>query len=192
MSNIFQIGQLVEPKAGGPTMKVVSVVKGTIQEAYQCSWLVDGKEHSGEFLGEALKAADTPHLLPQEKQGEERSLCPTNQIHNAHVFGANEKSIGEIDHLLIDLVSGKIAYALVSFSGVTLVHRRYPVPWSALRYDPSLQGFRSSITETQLQEAPALTPHMTMDREWETRAHQHYEAPTYWGSTTAHQRSGSS
>ena len=181
MSNVFHVGQLVQAKSGGPEMRVVSVVPGTIQEAYYCSWLVGSEKHSGEFLGEAL--------MPVKDHFPEQSLCSSNTI-TLNVYGAHDQRIGNIDHLLIDMVSGKVAYAVVSFDD--LANRTHPVPWSALKYDPSSKSFRTGITESQLQEAPILSHDSPIDREWETRTHQHYDAPTYWGSTTAHQRPGSS
>ena len=42
----------------------------------------------------------------------------------------------EIDHLLIEKVSGRVAYAVMSFGGfLGLAHSHYPIPWSALKYD---------------------------------------------------------
>jgi hypothetical protein len=44
--------------------------------------------------------------------------------------------MGEIDHLLIDKVSGRVVYAVMSFGGfLNLGHSHYPIPWAALKYD---------------------------------------------------------
>jgi hypothetical protein len=60
-------------------------------------------------------------------------------------------------------------------------HSHYPIPWSALKYDPSLGGYRTGITEAQLRDAPAFSDDSWTDRAWEERTHKHYGAPTYWG-----------
>ena len=39
----------------------------------------------------------------------------------------------------------------------------------------------TGITEAQLKDAPAFSDDSWTDRDWETRTHQHYGAPTYWG-----------
>jgi hypothetical protein len=72
----------------------------------------------------------------------------SEDIQGTEVCGAGGKNIGEIDHLIIDKVSGRVAYAVMSFGGfVGLGHSHYPIPWGALTYDPLLGGFRTSITE---------------------------------------------
>ena len=93
------------------------------------------------------------------------------------------KNIGEIDHLIIDKMSGRVAYAVMSFGGfVGLGHSHYPIPWGALTYDTSLGGFRTNITEQQLRDAPEFSDDSWQDRDWETRTHQYYGTPSYWES----------
>ena len=71
----------------------------------------------------------------------------SEDIQGTEVYGAGGKNIGEIDHLIIDKVSGRVAYAVMSFGGfVGLGHSHYPIPWGALTYDTSLGGFRTDIT----------------------------------------------
>ena len=90
-----------------------------------------------------------------------------------------DEAIGEIDHLLIEKISGRVAYAIMSFGGfLGLAHSHYPIPWSALKYDNTLQGYRTEITEAQLKDAPAFSDDSWTDRDWETRTHQHYRYPS--------------
>jgi PRC-barrel domain protein len=35
------------------------------------------------------------------------------------VYGLGDKEVGEIDHLLIEKVSGRVVYAVISFGGPT-------------------------------------------------------------------------
>ena len=82
----------------------------------------------------------------------------SEDIQGTEVYGAGGKNIGEIDHLIIDKVSGRVAYAVMSFGGfVGLGHSHYPIPWGALTYDTSLGGFRTNITEQQLRDAPEFS-----------------------------------
>jgi len=98
------------------------------------------------------------------------------------VYGAGEEAIGEVDHLLIEKVSGRVAYAVMSFGGfLGLGHSHYPIPWSALKYDTALEGYRTGITEQQLRDAPEFSDDSWEDRDWESRTHEHYGAPPYWG-----------
>nr|WP_309248201.1 PRC-barrel domain-containing protein [Bradyrhizobium japonicum] len=59
-------------------------------------------------------------------------------MQGTEVYGADRKNIGEIDHLIIDKVTGRVAYAVLSLGGfVGLGHSHYPIPWGALKYDTS-------------------------------------------------------
>ena len=56
---------------------------------------------------------------------------------------------------MIDKVSGKVAYAVISFWWFPrLGEDYYPLPWANLKYDPSLEGYRVGVTEDQLKGAP--------------------------------------
>lgn len=111
----------------------------------------------------------------------DHKLISSEDVEGTEVYGPSGSHIGEIDHLMIDKVSGQIAYAVMSFGGfLGLGHSHYPVPWSKLDYDTSLGGFRTDITEQQLRDAPEFSDDAWADRDWETRLHRHYTAPYYW------------
>jgi hypothetical protein len=56
----------------------------------------------------------------------------------------------------------------------------YPIPWSALHYDPAVGGFRTTVTEQMLKDAPQFSDDSWTDRNWEVQWHKHYRAPHYW------------
>ena len=113
----------------------------------------------------------------------DRSLISSEDVEGTEVYGAGDEAIGEIDHLLIEKVSGRVAYAVMSFGGfLGLAHSHYPIPWSALTYDTNLEGFRTNITEEQLRDAPEFSDDSWTDRDWEVRTHRHYGATPYWGA----------
>ncbi len=108
-------------------------------------------------------------------------LISSEDVEGTNVYGAGNKSIGEIDHLLIDKPSGRVAYAVMSFGGfLGLAHSHYPIPWTALQFDTTLNGYRTNITEAQLRDAPDFSDDAWSDRGWESKTHQHYGSPTYW------------
>ena len=48
--------------------------------------------------------------------------------------------------------SGQVAYAVLRFGGfLGIGSDYYPIPWASLNYDTSLGGYRTTITEQQLQ-----------------------------------------
>src|SRR5688500_5227972 len=114
-------------------------------------------------------------------------LISSEDVEGTDVYDSTGKNIGEVDHLMIDKLSGRVAYAVMSFGGfLGLGHSHYPVPWSALNYDTSLNGFRTNVTEEQLRDAPEFSDDSWQDREWEVRTHKHYRAPQYWEGGPSH------
>ena len=111
----------------------------------------------------------------------DRRLISSEDVQGTNVYGIGDEAIGEIDHLLIEKMSGRVAYAVMSFGGfLGLAHSHYPIPWSALKYDTALQGYRTGITEAQLKDAP---PSATIPGPIETGRPELI-------STTAHPRTG--
>src|SRR5580765_2208184 len=107
-------------------------------------------------------------------------LISSEDVEGTNVYDMKGTKIGDVDHLMIDKVSGRVRYAVMSFGGfLGLGHSHYPVPWGALKYDTSLGGFRTNITEQQLKDAPAFSDDTWGDRDWESRTHKHYSAPSY-------------
>ena len=88
----------------------------------------------------------------------DRRLISSEDVEGTEVYGTGDEVIGEIDHLLIEKVSGRVAYAVMSFGGfLGLAHSHYPIPWSSLKYDTALGGYRTGITEGLLKDAPEFS-----------------------------------
>ena len=85
-------------------------------------------------------------------------LISSEDVQGTEVYGLGEEKVGEIDHLMIDKLSGRVIYAVMSFGGfLGLGHSHYPLPWAALKYDTGLGGYRTAITEQQLKDAPEFS-----------------------------------
>jgi PRC-barrel domain len=104
----------------------------------------------------------------------------SEDIHGTTVYGADGSNLGEIDHLIIDRLSGRVAYAVMSFGGfMGLGHSHYPIPWGApLR--PIAWRIPHQYYGATTQDAPEFTDDSSQDRDWEVRTHRHYGAPEYW------------
>jgi hypothetical protein len=116
-----------------------------------------------------------------ERAHPDTTLISTERVQGTDVYSPAAEKIGEIDHLMIDKASGRVTYAVMSFGGfLGLGHSHYPLPWGALKYDTSLGGYRTSVTERQLKDAPEFTDDAWSSRDWERRVHDHYRSPYYW------------
>jgi PRC-barrel domain len=108
-------------------------------------------------------------------------LISSEDVEGTDVYDLKGTKIGDIDHLMIDKLSGRVTYAVMSFGGfLGLGHSHYPLPWGALKYNPRLNGFETGVTEAQLRDAPAFSDDSWTDRNWEKQTHSYYKVAPYW------------
>jgi hypothetical protein len=89
------------------------------------------------------------------EQRETGTLIGSDKVEGTAVFGGDGRKIGSIERVMIDKVSGKVSYAVLSFGGfLGIGDDHYPLPWQSLKYDTRLGGYVTGITEAQLQNAP--------------------------------------
>jgi hypothetical protein len=112
----------------------------------------------------------------------ERSLfIPSYRIEGIPVYGADGKHIGKVEWLMIDKLTGKVEYAVISFGGFLGIGADYyPIPWSLLSYDEKLGGYKVSITEAQLKNAPKFAPNENWDWSNRQRVHDHWDISYPW------------
>ena len=85
------------------------------------------------------------------------------------VYRSNGDHIGQIERIMIDKISGKVAYAVMSFGGfVGIGEDYYPLPWSLLTYNTRLEGYEVNVSEQQLNGAPKYSKYESWD--WSDRA----------------------
>src|SRR5512138_1533208 len=95
-------------------------------------------------------------------------LIESDRVEGTNVYDPRGNSIGSIKRLMIEKVSGRVAYAVGSFGGfLGIGAEEHAVPWNKLNYDTSLGGYRTDITEKQLRRAPTFSRDRTYD--WSDR-----------------------
>ena len=115
------------------------------------------------------------------EQTETASLIGSDKVEGTAVYRPNGDKVGVIERIMIDQLSGKVAYAVMSFGGfLGLGHDHYPIPWSLLTYNTQLQGYEVNITDDQLKGAPRFTrdhPWDWDDTDRSRRVHDYYGVP---------------
>ena len=97
------------------------------------------------------------------EERETSTLIGSDKVEGTAVYGADESQIGSIERVMIDKRSCKVSYAVLSFGGfLGIGDDHYPLPWESLKYDTGLCGYRTGITEKQLQGAPKYSS----DNDW--------------------------
>ena len=85
-------------------------------------------------------------------------LIESDHVEGTAVYDANGKQIGTIKRLVIEKVSGHVAYAVTSFGGFLDVGSEiHSIPWEQLHYDTTLGGYKTNITDEQLHKAPEFS-----------------------------------
>ena len=85
---------------------------------------------------------------------------------------------------MIDVPSGRVAYAVVSVAGVLGVgDKLFAIPWKSLRRDREGNCFRLDVAKAHFDEAPRFDkdswPSM-IDERWARHIHAYYKATPYW------------
>ncbi len=116
--------------------------------------------------------------------GSSRPFVESDRVEGAPVYGANDGYIGTIKHLIIEKVSGRVVYAVMSFGGfLGIGSHEHTIPWEKLKYHSKVGGFRTDITPEELTGAPSVSGD---ERDWWDRSreldlHDHWKVPPYWG-----------
>src|SRR5258707_11700348 len=114
---------------------------------------------------------------------ETANLIGSDKVEGTAVYATDGSKIGSIQRVMIDKITGKVAYAVMSFGGfLGMGEDYYPVPWSMLDYDTNLEGYRVNFTKEQLDGAPKYTDSTgwTWNRENDQRVYSYYRARPYW------------
>ena len=114
---------------------------------------------------------------------ETTSLIASDKVEGTAVYGADQRKIGSLERVMIDKISGKVAYAVLSFGGfLGMGEDYYPMPWSTLKYDTKLGGYLVNLTKDQLDNAPKFNESRgwNWNRENDRQVHDYYRARPYW------------
>ena len=118
-------------------------------------------------------------------QRETTSLIGSDKVEGTAVYGADGEKIGSVQRVMLDKVGGKVAYAVVTFGGfLGIGEDYYPIPWSTLKYDTSLGGYRVNLTADKLRGAPKYGRQDTWDwnsRENDRTVSSYYNTNPFWG-----------
>ena len=112
------------------------------------------------------------------------AMIASDRVEGTAVRRPGGEKIGSIQRLMIDKVSGKVAYAVMSFGGfLGIGEDYYPLPWPLLTYNPRLEGYEVNVGEQQLKGAPKYSKHESWD--WSDRArdkkvYDYYGVGAYW------------
>jgi sporulation protein YlmC with PRC-barrel domain len=114
----------------------------------------------------------------------ERRVLAADTLTGDKVVNLQNEDLGKIEHLMIDLGTGRIAYAVLSFGGfLGMGDKLFAIPWSALTVDTLEKRFVLQVDKELLKRAPGFDkeqwPNMA-DRAWGSQVFKYYGAKPYW------------
>ena len=74
------------------------------------------------------------------------SLIGSDKVEGTAVYGPDGERIGAIERVMIEKVSGRVSYAVLSFGGfLGIGDDFYPLPWPSLKYNVELSGYQTIV-----------------------------------------------
>jgi sporulation protein YlmC with PRC-barrel domain len=94
------------------------------------------------------------------------------------VCNPHGEDVGEIKEIMLDMRSGEVAYAVLSFGGfLGMGEKLFAVPWRALQLDTENKRFVLNVDQDRLKNAPGFHksnwPDMA-DQSWAREIHAYY------------------
>ncbi len=113
-----------------------------------------------------------------------QSVLAADTLTGDRVVNRQKEDLGTIEHLMIDVEKGRVAYAVLSFGGfLGLGDKLFAIPWSALAVDTVERQFVLDVDKKLLDRAPGFDkahwPDMA-DHAWGNEVATFYGAKPYW------------
>ena len=120
-------------------------------------------------------------MYAKENAGPGPELMGADTLLGNDVCNKDGEDLGDIKEFMIDMASGKVAYAVLSYGGVLgLGDKLFAVPWPALKLDTVNKCFTLDVLKDALKDAPGFDkdswPSMS-DKTWAGGIHKFYGTP---------------
>lgn len=115
---------------------------------------------------------------PDQRRGPGPHLMGANTLVGNDVYNRDSEDLGDIKDIMLDMRSGRVSYAVLSFGGfMGMGQKLFAVPWDALKLDTENKRFVLDVDKERLKSAPGFDqdhwPDMA-DSSWEKGIHEYY------------------
>ncbi len=112
------------------------------------------------------------------------SPAKASKIIGRNVVTSMREKLGEIKEIMLDPVSGRIAYAVVCFEiPLGLGDKLFALPFTTLIYDYDEDEFILSVPKEDLKNAPSFEPSdwpSMAQEQWNRDIYRFYDKQPYW------------
>jgi sporulation protein YlmC with PRC-barrel domain len=126
----------------------------------------------------------TDKIIKTDPNKKYRSVLSASTLDGDTVRNSAGEDLGKINDIMIDIPTGRVAYAVLSFGGfLGMGDRLFAIPWSVLKVDEDEKVFILDIDKSVLENAPGFDknnwPDMS-DTAWGAKVFNYYKAEPYW------------
>jgi hypothetical protein len=107
-------------------------------------------------------------------------LSPASKVNGTSVYNPAGEKLGSIYDVMLEKVSGRAEFAILSFGGFLGIGEKYfPLPWNALNYDVAQGGYVVNVDRDRLERAPSYSADELSgwDDTWDSRITDYWRAP---------------
>ena len=117
-------------------------------------------------------------MYAKQNGGPGPELMGADTLMGNDVYNKDGDDLGDIKEFMIDMATGRVAYAVLSFGGLLgMGEKLFAVPWAALKLDTANKRFTLGVMKEALKDAPGFDkdhwPSMA-DKAWATSVHKFY------------------
>jgi sporulation protein YlmC with PRC-barrel domain len=131
---------------------------------------------------DGARITGTSHIRDRSGPGPE--VMAASDFEGEDVVNHQGETLGDIEEIMLDVRSGRIAYAVLAAGGFLGIGEKYfAIPWGALTLDTDRKCFILNVDKDRLLNAPGFDkdhwPSMA-DQKWAGEVHSYYGTQPYW------------
>ena len=111
------------------------------------------------------------------------TLLTSGSLSNAKVVNGRDEHLGYLEEIMLDVVTGRVAYAVISFQGILgLDDKLFAVPWQALTIDENEKLIFMSVDKETIENAPGFHKNKwprVVSHRWLDEIYQYYDQSDY-------------
>jgi hypothetical protein len=111
------------------------------------------------------------------------TLIAADKVKGTNVYNRAGEKLGSVEDIMIDKVSGRAIYAVMSFGGfLGMGEKHHPLPWATLKYDTQKGGYVVNLDKKQLEGAPNYDrdSEFKWTPEYGRKVDSYYNVPSSW------------
>ena len=110
-------------------------------------------------------------------------LIASDRIEGTLVCRLDGLQLGVVERLMVNKVSGQVAYAVMKATLPECGDRRFPIAWEVLHYDRHRGAYMVDLSEDDIRLGPAADSGFDWGERSDVAHVRPYRPPSFWGSS---------